>query len=113
GMGMRLQDVVLRDDIRPYQRYDLEDLLPVSSLELPSPPAVFSATLSSTTSTKKWIIPIVAVGVIVILTVATVAAIVYRDRNNGGNSRRQVGSHNAKKLGGDRLHEGGYDRTPW
>ncbi|PNH06529.1 hypothetical protein TSOC_007100 [Tetrabaena socialis] len=92
GMGMRLRNVTLRDDVMPYNRYDLEDLLPAP------PPVAAAAAPSGTTSNRKWIIPTAVVALVVLLTAAGLTALVCRERWNGGHARQHVNVHMLKAM---------------
>ncbi|GIL53877.1 hypothetical protein Vafri_9390, partial [Volvox africanus] len=102
GIGMRVENVSLRDDITPYQRYDLDELLPGAIM---TPLATTSAHQNSSI---KWIIPVVVVAVVVILTAISISVIVLIDRRHG--STRYINIHMRKAM--QRSPSSGVNRDP-
>ncbi|GIM09946.1 hypothetical protein Vretimale_13730, partial [Volvox reticuliferus] len=90
GIGMRVQNVSLRDDVMPYQRYDLDDLLP-GAISSSAP-----TTSVQDNSSIKWIIPVVVVAVVVLLTAIGISIIVVLDRRHG--SKRYINVHMRKAM---------------
>ncbi|GLI68320.1 hypothetical protein VaNZ11_012683, partial [Volvox africanus] len=102
GIGMRVENVSLRDDVMPYQRYDLDELLPGAIMTL------LHTTSAHQKSSTKWIIPVVVVAVVVILTAIGISVIVLLDRRHG--STRYINVHMRKAM--QRSPSSGLDRDP-
>ncbi|GIL86278.1 hypothetical protein Vretifemale_14683, partial [Volvox reticuliferus] len=100
-MGMQLRNCVIRDDVAPYQRYDLEDLL--LGWDLLSPSGSGSGDSGSSTGTssgknRKWIIPVVVVGVVALIAAALLLIVYVRRWVEGDNPTAFINVHMLKMM---------------
>ncbi|GFR48796.1 hypothetical protein Agub_g10746, partial [Astrephomene gubernaculifera] len=98
GMGMQIKDSVLRDDILPYHRYDIADLLPGLSPRSLSPPSPSSVDTQSSGRSRKWVIPLAVIVIMVFLATAAIIYVYIRSRRGLEKDGPYVNVHMTKMM---------------
>ncbi|KAG2491887.1 hypothetical protein HYH03_009839 [Edaphochlamys debaryana] len=93
GMGMLIQDTLLRSDIQPYNRSDLVVLLPADGDDVTAP----AASSDSDGGTPKWAISLAVVGAVALVALVLIGWALVRNYKYG--TSRYVNVHMKKMAG--------------